>query len=119
MIKKIFLILIVLLLVFTHLVFGKKAVVLSEVVKPGAVAVQGNRLYVTEGESVHIYSLNPFKYIKKFGKKGEGPAEFKRMPYLIPFPEYVFINSPGKIQFFSAAGDFKKEVKLPFHYFFI
>jgi len=118
MIKKIILILAVLLLLFTDLVSASNKAVLPEVIKPAAIAVEGNHVFITEGTSIHIYSLNPFKYIKKFGKEGEGPGEFLRTPYLIPFPDHLFIINPAKLMFFSKDGVFQREIKLPFHYFY-
>lgn len=119
MIKKIILILAFLLLLLTDLVSASNKAVLPEVIKPAAIAVEGNRLYITEGTSIHIYSLNPFKYIKKFGKTGEGPGEFLRMPYLIPYTGHLYIINPGKLMFFSKDGVFQREIKLPFHYFYL
>jgi hypothetical protein len=118
MIKKFILILAVLLLLLSDLVSASNKAVLPEVIKPAAITVEGNQVYITEGTSIHIYSLNPFKYVKKFGKKGEGPGEFLRTPYLIPFQDHLFIINPAKLMFFSKDGVFQREIKLPFHYFY-
>lgn len=116
--RKIILIFIILLLAFVNLAFGAKAGVLSRVIKPAAISVDGNQVYITEGTSVHIYSLRPFKHLKTFGVEGEGPGEFRRRPYVNLYREHLFTNSPGKIMFFSRNGVFQKEIKLPFHYFY-
>lgn len=116
--RRIILILIILLLAFVNLAFGTKVGVLSRVIKPAAISVDGNQVYITEGTSVHIYSLRPFKHLETFGVEGEGPGEFKSSPYLNLYPDHLFTNSPGKIMFFSRDGVFQKEIKLPFHYFY-
>lgn len=118
--KKIFLILllVILLIILSPFTFGGRVGELTDVIKPAALAVDGNRLYITEGTAFHVYSLNPFKHIKKTGTKGEGPGEFKHTPYVNVLPDGLFVNNPGKIMFFSKDGDFQKETRLPFHYFY-
>jgi len=118
--KKIFLILLLVVLLFVLSPFASASKVgdLVDVIKPAALAVDGNRLYITEGTAFHIYSLNPFKYLKKTGTKGEGPGEFKNTPYVNVLPDHLFINNPGKIMLFSKDGAFQKETRLPFHYFY-
>lgn len=85
-----------------------------DILKPGMINVRYDRLFVTENATVSIYSLKDFKLIKKFGKPGEGPQEFKVNPYggqliLEVFPEYILVNSMGRLSYFTLNGDFIKE----------
>jgi hypothetical protein len=49
--------------------------------------------------------------VKKFGKKGEGPGEFRFVPSVTAQKDHLLINTFGKILFFSKDGKFLKEKK--------
>ena len=85
---------------------------LPGLLNPRKIEVHGNHLYIAEKISVFIYSLSEFKLIKKFGKEGEGPGEFKsRITRLEIQPDYIFINSAGKVSYFTKEGTFIKEFR--------
>ncbi|MCP4153616.1 MAG: hypothetical protein GY757_38160 [bacterium] len=109
MIKKSYLF--VLLLLFAAFVFGGKAVPLPDVLKPGGIAIDESQIYIWENTTVHIYSLKDFSLKKTFGKKGEGPQEFKSILGIVPQKESLFVNSMGKIFYFSKDGTYRKEAK--------
>jgi hypothetical protein len=97
-----------------------------ELIKPERILVDGGKIFITEGIHVFIYTLKDLKLVKKFGKEGEGPREFKRfpapwLPSLRVFlkPGQLFINSLGKISLFTRDGKFVKEQKTisPWHVF--
>lgn len=113
MIKRIIFILVLLLLVsFTFAGNAVRVVPLPDLVNPRKIAVDDNRLYIAEKIPVYIYSLKDFKLIKKFGKEGEGPREFKsRITRLEIQPGYIFINSAGKVSYFTKDGAFIKELR--------
>jgi hypothetical protein len=71
-IKKIMMVFI--LLFFTSFVWAEKPVALSDLVNPKTITIEGNQIYITELDSIFLYSLNDFKLQKKFGGKGEGPG---------------------------------------------
>ena len=77
---------------------------------PDAILINDNQLYITEGSSVLIYSMKDFKLIKKFGRKGEGPEEFKGKPQLNVQGDYIIVNSRAKVSFFTKNGTFIREV---------
>jgi hypothetical protein len=105
-------ILIMLLMLFASLLLVGKKVPLPDLVKPRHIAVDENQMYVTQGATVFIYSLKDFKLIKKFGKEGEGPQEFKRrITFLDVQTEYLFLISAGKVSYFTKNGTFKKEFR--------
>jgi hypothetical protein len=104
------LILILLLLLLASLVLRGKVVTLSDLVKPRHIAVDEHQIYIIEGTTVFIYSLNDFKLKKKFGKEGEGPQEFKRRIIQVNIqPDCIFLNSAGKVSYFKKDGKFIKE----------
>ena len=109
-----------LLLVFTNYVFAAKTTVvpLSTVLQPHAMSVDKNHLYICENAHVSIYSLKDFQLIKRFGKKGEGPEEFKSAVTVNCQTDRLIINSVGKVSFFTKEGDYISEVKVSPQVFF-
>ncbi len=91
----------------------------AEIIKPATIAVQGDYIYIAEKSAVHVYSRHPFKHLKQFGRKGEGPGEFKYTPLLTPYDDFLLINNWGKLMFYSPDGSLQKETKLPFNYFYL
>ena len=114
--KKVWVFIVFLFLIFS--IHGKKIAKLEELIKPDIMFMGNGRMYITEGASIFIYSLKDYKLIKKFGKEGEGPKEFKISPFgapmlVYPFEDKIFINSNAKISYFTQDGEFIKEVRIP------
>lgn len=111
--KKIILILLLMLIGFV--LVGKTVtltVPLPELMKPHALAVDESQIYIAEEATVFVYSAKDFKFIKKFGKQGEGPQEFKgRAARVIIQPDHLFISSAGKVSYFTKEGKFIKELR--------
>lgn len=102
------------LLVFTSPVFTEKAATLPEIRRPDfLIHVDKDELFLVECEKIFIYSLKDYKLKYKFGKRGEGPQEFKVHPgehvFINVQPGYIMVGSGGKVSFFSRSGQFKKE----------
>lgn len=93
---------------------GKKVAVLEEAMKPWDMVIDNGQLFVADKKVIHIYKLPDFKWVKTFGKAGEGPGEFKTRPYLTPYPEYLLINSEGKVMYFSRQGEFLREKRIDY-----
>jgi hypothetical protein len=117
--KKTVFVLICTCLVIPFTLQAKKLADLPELMKPQRMVVDGNRLFIVEGTSIYIYSLKDYKLIKKFGKTGEGPGEFKINPFggpgLVPvaISQYILVNSSGKLSYFTKDGKYIKELKIP------
>ncbi len=62
---------------FGELLMAKKVVTLSGILAPSDIKIDEERIYITQHEEIYIYSLKDYRLIKKFGRKGEGPGEFK------------------------------------------
>ena len=91
-------------------VFAVKIVPLDGPLRPHIVKVDEERVYVVDGTTIYIYSLKDFKLIKKFGKAGEGPQEFKVRIYGLDIhANFIIINSEGRISHFTKEGDFIKQ----------
>jgi len=111
-------ILILTLLVLPMLAHAEVLGALPEVGNPHFIAVDNENLYVLEKASVYIYDLKDLTLKKKFGKKGEGPKEFRlgfgeQNLILFPQKENLLIHSIGKITYFTRTGEYIKEMALP------
>lgn len=109
-------ILIIGILLWAGVAFAVKVVPLPQLMAPDAIQANTDNLYFSDGSSVKIFSLKDFKLKKTFGKKGEGPGEFNGFILVYVMPEYIFINSPGKVSYFTLEGEFirEKRAKHPF-----
>ncbi|MCP4218906.1 MAG: hypothetical protein GY765_30010 [bacterium] len=109
------LLIITLLVLMTGLIFGEKIGPLPDVLKPTYLTVSQGKLYVFEACELSIYSLKDMKLITKFGKKGEGPQEFKFSQMLVNTvavgKDSLVISSYDKLSLFSKDGKFIKEMK--------
>ncbi|NIM18025.1 MAG: hypothetical protein GTO45_39110 [Candidatus Aminicenantes bacterium] len=106
------------ILVTGFLLYPEKVATLDELANPFIMQVDESQLYITDSETVLIYSLKDYKLQNKFGKKGEGPGEFRISPtmsmgsvMLDVYPDYLIVNSMGKVSFFSKQGKFIKEMR--------
>jgi hypothetical protein len=86
--------------------------------KPQIMDMSSDKLFISEAPTIYIYSLKDFSLIKKFGKGGEGPREFKVNPFGPPMIIYVYngklyVSSDTKLSTFSLDGQFISEKKVP------
>ena len=96
----------ILLVIFmSSFILETRIVHLEEILKPVTINLDKDQIYITEGASIYIYSLKDFKFVKKFGKEGEGPHEFKIIPQLPLIinvqTDKLLVNSLGKISRFT------------------
>lgn len=113
--RKFIIILIMLLIIFIQLANGEKLGVLSKVLKPEAIEIHGDRLFVIEGAHFFVYELDELNFLAQFGREGEGPGELKAVPMLpntiVVIPARIVVDGMGKVVFFSRDFKFLKEVK--------
>lgn len=120
--KKLFILLLVVLV--SSILQAKKIAELSEISKPDMMAINNERLYITEKASIFIYSMKDFKLAKQFGKEGEGPKEFKISPFGTPLiintlDKRLFVSSMGRISIFTQDGEFIEEFRvLPYQIYY-
>lgn len=101
-------------------IYAEKVGTITEVVNPFQLVVEGPKMYISEGPVIYIYSLKDLQLQKKFGKAGEGPREFKLNPgvymgsvMLNLTPNYLLVNSVGRLSFFTKDGEYIKEMISP------
>ncbi len=99
--------------------FPQKVADLPGIDHPAAMTVADSILYICDRESIHLFQLKPFRFVKKFGRRGDGPGEFNSPPHLAVYPNHLFINTMGKIMKFSKKGDFLEQSKIPFTYLYM
>jgi len=75
------------------------------------VKIGDDRIFITEDFGVNIFRLKDFSFIKKFGKKGEGPGEFLGYIELSFFDGHLYVNSFGKLSIFEKTGRLLREIK--------
>jgi hypothetical protein len=112
--KSCFVLLIVFLATF---ICAGTVIPLHDLVKPWTINVDKTRIYITEGQVVYIYGSGDFKLIKKFGRQGEGPGEFKTNARslglaldLFLHPDHLVINSFHRVSLFTHQGEYIKQI---------
>ena len=113
--KKELIVFAIIVILMSLFVRGEKAAVIKEIVNPSSMKVDDTRLYIVERTSIFIFSLKDYRFIKKFGKEGQGPGEFAfhhnvKLSIDVSTDD-IFIRSLAKVSFFSKDGHFKREAK--------
>jgi hypothetical protein len=94
--------------------FSKKVTPLAGLLNPEKMIVNYDKIFVTQGVEIFVYSCKDFKLLARFGEAGEGPREFKITPPDQPLdihvsPEDIQVNSVFKVSFFTHKGEFIRE----------
>lgn len=108
----------IIVFLFPMILFSSKVVPLPDLIKPDSIMVENDRIYITDQEKIFIYSIKDFSLEKRFGKKGEGPGEFKINPAGVVIlqvyvqPDRIIVNNLGRVSFFTKDGSFKNEINV-------
>lgn len=110
----------ILIILLTGLIYPGNSQVFTDIMKPESIEVVDDELFIIEGASIYIYSLEDFRLKKKFGKQGEGPQEFKlsslgltgHLICLSVFPDTLAVSSESKISYFSRKAEFLREKRI-------
>lgn len=91
------------------------AQILPDLLAPETIAADNQYLYITQREEVLIFSIQNFSLIRRLGRPGEGPQEFKLMEdkplqLFVEGPD-IIVNSWNKISIFKKTGPFKTELR--------
>lgn len=100
------------LLFVSSFVLASQVIPLPGLLKPQRIYMDQEQCFITEGATIYIYSLKDFKLQKKFGKRGEGPGEFKESGEGIRLefnPENIIVLSTGRVSYFTRDGQFIKD----------
>lgn len=99
------------LLLIYALTFGTGVVELPFLNEASDIKVDDTQIYIVDFPTIYILSQKDFKVIKKFGRKGEGPGEFKIGLFLVVEPDRLVVSSIDRIYFFKKNGDYINETK--------
>jgi hypothetical protein len=91
--------------------YAKKIGVLPEIMEPVMIAMNNNRLFISQQYSVFVYSLPNCKLVKRFGSKGEGPGQFMTRLFVHSSADKIFVCDPFKIISYSYNGNLIEERK--------
>jgi hypothetical protein len=101
------------IIIFTVNMFPVTTVIPTDHIKPFRIRVDDQRIFISEGAQISVYSRKNFKLIFRFGKAGEGPGEFKLLPEFGPEMDVgsgkILATSMGKITLISFEGKFISE----------
>ena len=90
---------------------AESAAVLIQLNRPDGLYVGQHRIAVSEGTTFFLYSTGDYRLIGKFGKKGEGPREFKgRIDNIRITVDSIIVSSRKKVSRYSIDGGFEQEV---------
>jgi hypothetical protein len=104
------------LFLLSSLQLGAQVVPLPELINPDEITVDNHHIYITDRETIYIFSVVDFKLKTKFGKAGEGPKEFRINPTTVAKllvdiqPDTIIVNSNNRVTFFTTDGKYLKEV---------
>ena len=106
-------ILVGMIVVFTLSLQAGKVALLEEVLSASDIHVDDRYIYITQKARIFIYSTDDYRLLNQFGKKGEGPREFRlsddNMVFLKVQPDYLMVNSVGRLSYFSKLGNYQRE----------
>lgn len=101
----------------SSLLFPVKVGTLSELTNPDNITLHNDELYVVQGPTIYIYTLKDLRFIRKFGKKGQGPGELLAIPgtpnKINVQNDYILAETYVKLIWFTKEGTFIKEMKKP------
>ena len=97
------------------LLHPEKIGILPEIMMPNSITLSGDELYVVEGATIFVYSIESLELLRTFGKKGEGPGELRVTPAYLNkvrvYSDHVMVEGVNKLVFFSREGKLIREIK--------
>lgn len=98
--------------------FAEKVADLEELMQPSMMATDGERLFILDGVTVHVYTMDDWSHVSSFGKKGAGPGEFthnfvNRLSMILD-KKALFLANFNKMARFARDGTLKMEKIFPF-----
>ncbi|MCP4153652.1 MAG: hypothetical protein GY757_38340, partial [bacterium] len=97
----------ILFILSTLFLQAAKVVPLPDLKRPFFIKVDDSQVYISDGPTVSVYFLKDLSLIKKFGRQGEGPREFKTSrrnagAVMISLTdELIVVNSVNKISLYT------------------
>ncbi len=118
--KKVIVLFVLLLSLCLSYGFAKRLADLPQLAYPISIEIDENELYVLDEAVVYVYSLKDYRFLRKFGKKGERQGQLlpnSEVPLVMNIANgNVFLNSQIKMIRFSKKGEIIKEQRIPFSF---
>lgn len=90
--------------IFPSLADAAKIASLPDILNPKMIAVDDDTIYITDQESLFVYSLNKFELVRKIGEKGAGPDEYMYTPYVQILRDSFLLYTTFKFSLFKKNG---------------
>ncbi len=95
------------------ILYAEKVAEFPELMQPVRITIDGNEMYIVDGRTkIEVYSVSEQKLLREISKSGQGPGEFRYLPFLKIFPDSVFLGAYNKIMIFSKDGKLTEEKRL-------
>lgn len=92
------------LLLVVGSMYAAKVVSFPDIFKPLQLVIDDGTLYISDQNSILIYSMENFKLLQKIGGKGNGPGEFQKTPYVKVLQDEILAHSTLKFCRFTKEG---------------
>ncbi len=110
--------LIILVLMFTFNLSAKikiQKLIIKDVFKPHTITINDKIMVIADNYTLKLFKKDGDKFnstpFKTFGKRGEGPQEFKEFPFPQILKDEIMVSSLGKVLFYNFKGNLIKEQK--------
>ncbi len=98
-------------------IFCKQLATLPGLLNPTMMETNKKEIFILDGAVVYVYSLDNYKLLRSFGKRGEGPGEILTSPEnplnMKLSGDNVLLHTFFKVIFFSAEGCKIEEFNIP------
>jgi len=100
--KTLFCVLLLFCIVILH---AEKVAEFPELMQPIRINIDGDEMFVVDGRSkIEVFSISEQKLLREISKSGQGPGEFRYLPFMKIFPDSVFLGAYNKVMVFSRDG---------------
>ena len=112
-------ILFLMLVISVSFIRAGRVAVLPDLNKPSTLKIDDKHIYIVDGPRILIYSREDFRLVKKLGKSGDGPGEFKsyfggrHRLYVDVQSDEIWVSSNEKLSVFDKNFHFKEDHKIP------
>jgi hypothetical protein len=87
---------------------------LPQVEEPRQVCAEHDRVYIVDDKDIVVYSFADGRFLRKVGRVGQGPGEFKIGPgRLAVLDDRLAVRDMFQVIFFSISGDYLSHVREP------
>ena len=76
---------------------------------PVFITVDKTNIYISDQNSIFVFSLNELQLLRRFSQKGQGPGEFIAPPQIKSYPGGILAFIGTKFVWFTKNGEIIKE----------